>query len=88
MPIEIREVAQGDKKGMKDFLLVAKDIYASDPNWVRPLDMEIEERLTKLLEKYVADGRSTPGAPQQNAGPVTIRRPAPAESDGGKTSTN
>ncbi len=27
---------------------------------------EIVSRLTKLLEKYVADGRSTPGAPQKN----------------------
>src|SRR5262249_7760634 len=27
---------------------------------------EIIERLKKLLEKYVADGRSTPGAPQKN----------------------
>ena len=27
---------------------------------------EIVERLTKLLEKYVADGRSTPGASQKN----------------------
>jgi arylsulfatase A len=27
---------------------------------------EIVQRLTKLLEKYVADGRSTPGAPQKN----------------------
>jgi arylsulfatase A-like enzyme len=27
---------------------------------------EIVERLSKLLEKYVAEGRSTPGAPQKN----------------------
>ncbi|MDD4873086.1 MAG: arylsulfatase [Kiritimatiellae bacterium] len=27
---------------------------------------EVVERLTKLLEKYVADGRSTPGVPQKN----------------------
>jgi arylsulfatase A len=33
---------------------------------------EVVARLTKLLEKYVADGRSTPGAPQQNAVPVQI----------------
>jgi arylsulfatase A-like enzyme len=38
---------------------------------------EIVERLTKLLEKYVADGRSTPGAPQQNTTPVDIH-PKPA----------
>ena len=39
---------------------------------------EIVTRLTKLLEKYVADGRSTPGAPQQNTAPVQI------EKNGGK----
>ena len=33
---------------------------------------EVVERLTKLLGKYVANGRSTPGAPQSNTGPVAI----------------
>ncbi len=40
---------------------------------------EVVARLTKLLEKYVADGRSTPGAPQQNDVPVNLwksRKPA------------
>ena len=27
---------------------------------------EIAAQLTRLLEKYIADGRSTPGAPQKN----------------------
>jgi arylsulfatase A-like enzyme len=35
---------------------------------------EIVSRLTKLLEKYVANGRSTPGDPQQNAVAVKIRK--------------
>ncbi len=35
---------------------------------------EIVGRLTRLLEKYVADGRSTPGAPQPNTTPVSIWR--------------
>ena len=35
---------------------------------------EVAERLTKLLERYVADGRSTPGAPQTNTTPVAIYR--------------
>jgi len=41
---------------------------------------EIVARLTALLEKYVADGRSTPGAPQSNTVPVVLRKgePAPA----------
>ncbi|MBM3890617.1 MAG: arylsulfatase, partial [Verrucomicrobia bacterium] len=37
---------------------------------------DVVARLTKLLEKYVADGRSTPGAKQQNAVPVEIRKTA------------
>ena len=35
---------------------------------------EVVDRLTKLLEKYVADGRSTPGVAQSNSGPVAIYR--------------
>jgi arylsulfatase A-like enzyme len=35
---------------------------------------EIVERLTKLLEKYIADGRSTPGVIQTNEVPVEIRK--------------
>jgi arylsulfatase A len=34
----------------------------------------IVERLTRLLEKYVRDGRSTPGEPQKNAVAVDVRR--------------
>jgi arylsulfatase A-like enzyme len=33
---------------------------------------EVVDRLTKLLEKYVADGRSTPGSAQKNTTPVDI----------------
>jgi arylsulfatase A-like enzyme len=33
---------------------------------------EVVARLTRLLEKYVAEGRSTPGAPQKNTSPVDI----------------
>lgn len=35
---------------------------------------EIVERLTKLLDKYVADGRSTPGSPGKNAVAVDVRK--------------
>lgn len=37
---------------------------------------EIVDRLTSLLEQYVADGRSTPGAAQENAVPVRINKGA------------
>ncbi|MEI9893204.1 MAG: hypothetical protein WDN28_04665 [Chthoniobacter sp.] len=33
---------------------------------------ELVDRLTHLLEKYVADGRSTPGAPQKNDVPIEL----------------
>ena len=39
---------------------------------------EVVARLTKLLEQYAANGRSTPGAPQSNTGEVRIQRPRPA----------
>jgi arylsulfatase A-like enzyme len=33
---------------------------------------DVVARLTRLLERYVAEGRSTPGAPQRNTGEVDI----------------
>jgi arylsulfatase A-like enzyme len=35
---------------------------------------DVVERMTKQLEKWVADGRSTPGKPQKNTTPVEIRK--------------
>lgn len=49
---------------------LAKDI--GEQTNVQDQHPEVVARLTKLLEKYVADGRSTPGAPQQNAVPVQL----------------
>ncbi|MHC5542909.1 arylsulfatase, partial [Singulisphaera rosea] len=47
---------------------------------------EIVRELTTLLEKYVADGRSTPGMPQANDGaPIQIRKVVePARGSGGR----
>jgi arylsulfatase A-like enzyme len=39
---------------------------------------EVVARLTKLLEKFVREGRSTPGARQPNTGDIDIQRPRPA----------
>ena len=63
---------QNESKGLPPVQLydMTKDIgertneYASHP--------EIVERLTKLLEKYVADGRSTPGPKQTNDAPINL----------------
>lgn len=38
---------------------------------------EVVKRLLTLLEKYVADGRSTPGAPQKNDGVIDLWKPEP-----------
>ena len=38
---------------------------------------ELVSQLTKLMEQYIADGRSTPGAVQKNTVPVNLRKPAP-----------
>ena len=35
---------------------------------------EVVERLTKQLQKWIDDGRSTPGKPQKNTTPVVIRK--------------
>ena len=43
---------------------MANDI--GEKNNVQSANPEIVQRLTKLLEKYVAEGRSTPGTPQKN----------------------
>jgi arylsulfatase A-like enzyme len=40
---------------------------------------DVVERLTKLLEKYVADGRSTPGRAAKNDAPVAIWKPSGAK---------
>jgi arylsulfatase A len=43
-----------------------KNVAAENP--------DVVERLTKLLERYVSEGRSTPGDPQRNAVAVKIRK--------------
>jgi hypothetical protein len=45
MAIEIVELRQGDKGLLRDFLNVVEHIYADDPSYVRPLDMEVTDRL-------------------------------------------
>ena len=41
---------------------------------VQAANPEVVKRLKHLLEKYVADGRSTPGVAQKNTSPVNIER--------------
>ena len=51
---------------------------ASDPGErhnVQDQHPDVVARLTRLLERYVADGRSTPGQPRKNDGSVVLRKP-------------
>ncbi|HYV28129.1 MAG TPA: hypothetical protein VFA77_11385 [Candidatus Eisenbacteria bacterium] len=50
---------------------LSKDI--GETNNVQAGQSSVVRRLTRILEKYVTDGRSTRGAPQPNTGPVPIR---------------
>ncbi len=66
-------------KAARDLPPVQLYDLAADPGEltnVQDKHPEIVSRLTHLLEVYVADGRSTPGAPQKNTTPVVIRRPS------------
>src|SRR5690606_27868289 len=45
MAVEIREVELGGKLG--DFLNVVDYVYRDDPHYVRPLDMEMKQRLSR-----------------------------------------
>jgi len=61
-PTQLYRIADGD-------LAEQRNLAAEQP--------EVVARLTQLLEKLVADGRSTPGATQANAVPVVLRKPVP-----------
>jgi arylsulfatase A len=67
------------KQGLPDTQLyrIAGGDLAEQKN-VQAENPEVVARLTAQLEKLVAAGRSTPGAPQQNAVPVVLRKPVAA----------
>lgn len=58
MTIHIVELREGDKKRLRDFLDVARDIYANDPVWVRPLDMDVEDRLNPKKNPFYEHGEA------------------------------
>lgn len=58
MTLHIVELQQGDKKRLRDFLDLASDIYAGDPAWVRPLDMDVEDRLNPKKNPFYEHGQA------------------------------
>jgi hypothetical protein len=70
MGLEIRENRPGDKKTLRDFLGVTKGIYAGDRHWVRPLDMEIEERLDPKKNPFFEHAEGTSWVAYRDGKPV------------------
>ncbi len=64
---------------LKDDLSETRDVLAANP--------DVVERLAKLMQQYIDNGRSTPGAPQKNGINFALPSPAAAgaaEEGGGK----
>jgi arylsulfatase A len=58
----------------------------AETNNVESMHPEVVERLTRLFEKYIAEGRSTPGPRQTNSVSVKLwKQPASAENAGAKS---
>lgn len=55
--MEIREVVTESDK--KQFLLLPLQIYKDDPNWIRPLDKDIEEVFDPERNKFFRHGKCT-----------------------------
>jgi len=72
------------KKGLPRVQLYDMTADISEQANLQAAHPEIVERLTRLLEKYVADGRSTPGKPQKNDVPVDLWKQAPAARPAGR----
>ncbi len=58
MTIEIREVFRGGRAVLSDFLDVVDDIYAADPHYVRPLDMDVTDRLDEKKNPFFDHGEA------------------------------
>jgi len=59
---------------LKDDLGEARDVLAANP--------DVVERLTKLMQQYIDNGRSTPGAPQKNGVNFELSKPVAAAATG------
>jgi hypothetical protein len=54
----------------------------TEQNNVQDKYPEVVQKLTRLLEKYIAEGRSTPGAPQKNDAEINILKKVQEKEDG------
>jgi hypothetical protein len=65
------------EKGLPDTQLYNLKSDIAEKDNLQGTNPEIVTKMTAELEQTITTGRSTPGAPQQNAVPVVIRKPAP-----------
>ena len=65
---------QAVKQGLPPIQLYDMQDDPGEQHNVQAEHPEIVKNLTALLERYVAQGRSTPGAPQENCVPVELRK--------------
>ena len=63
---------QAVKQGLPSLQLYDMEADPSEQKNVQADHPDVVKHLTQLLERYVAQGRSTPGEPQQNTVPVDI----------------
>jgi arylsulfatase A-like enzyme len=66
-----------DASRMPNVQLFDMSTDVAEQNNLAPNHPDVVSRLTDLLARYVAQGRSTPGSPQSNAVTVDIRRAPP-----------
>jgi hypothetical protein len=70
MAIEIRELKQGDKKTLRDFLDVVDGIFAGNPHYVRPLDFDVSDRLDHKKNPFFEHAEGTAWVAYQDGRPV------------------
>jgi len=73
MAIEIRELRENEKgkrSGIKDFLDVVDRIYGADPSYVRPLDLDLEDRLNRKKNPFFEHAEASAWVAYKDGKPV------------------
>jgi arylsulfatase A-like enzyme len=68
---------QAARQGLPPIQLYDMEADVGEQRNVQAEHPEVVRKLTAILERYVAQGRSTPGKPQKNATEVDIWKPEP-----------
>ncbi|MEM1034212.1 MAG: hypothetical protein AAGN82_27990 [Myxococcota bacterium] len=69
MSIEVREVTD-ERAGMRDFMNVVDTVFDGDPNYVRPLDMEIADRFDRRKNPFFDHGEAAAWVAYRDGRPV------------------